>query len=241
MREFAGRLSGVLEQIAAAAGRAGRDPSSVRLMGVTKTRLPEEVAEAVREGLDLFGENKVQEARAKIPLCPSAAEWHFIGHLQSNKARHAAALFSCIQTIDTPGIADALGREAERCGRCLEVMIEVNVSGERSKFGACPEALPALLDAVNGTPRLRLIGLMTMAPYAEDSEEARPFFARLRELRDEATRRSGLALPELSMGMSGDFPVAIEEGSTMVRIGTALFGPRKSLASRRPIDPADGP
>lgn len=241
MRDFAERLSRVMGQIEAAAGRSGRDPASVRLLGVTKTRLPEDVDEAVREGLVLFGENKVQEARAKIPLCPSSAEWHFIGHLQSNKAKHAAALFSCIQTIDSAAIAGALDREAEKCGSALEVMIEVNVSGERSKFGATPDALPALLDTVNGLGRLRLTGLMTMAPYADDPEEARPYFARLRELRDEASARSGLVLPELSMGMSGDFGAAIEEGSTLVRIGTALFGPRKSLASRRIADTTDGP
>ncbi|MCC6356781.1 MAG: YggS family pyridoxal phosphate-dependent enzyme [Verrucomicrobiae bacterium] len=241
MEDFAGRLGRVLGQMGAAAARSGRDPSSVRLLGVTKTRLPEEVAEAVRAGLELFGENKVQEARAKIPLCPSSAEWHFIGHLQGNKARHAAALFACVQTVDSPGIALSLDHEAEKCGRNLEVLIEVNVSGERSKFGVAPEGLPPLLETVNGLARLRLTGLMTMAPYAEDPEEARPYFARLRQLRDEASARTGLSLPELSMGMSGDFGVAIEEGSTIVRIGTALFGPRKSLVSRRVIDPLDSP
>lgn len=241
MEDFAGRLDRVLGQIGAAAGRAGRDPASVRLLGVTKNRLPEEVADAVRVGLDLFGENKVQEARAKIPLCPSSADWHFIGHLQSNKARLAAGLFACVETVDSLAIAEALDREAAKLSRTLEVMIEVNVSGERSKFGAAPEALPALLEAVNGLANLRLTGLMTMAPYADDPEEARPYFARLRELRDDASSRIGLVLPELSMGMSGDFGVAVEEGSTIVRIGTALFGPRKSLMARRTEDPADGP
>ncbi|HPA16901.1 MAG TPA: YggS family pyridoxal phosphate-dependent enzyme [Verrucomicrobiae bacterium] len=241
MDGFAERLARLTERIAVAARRSGRDPATVRLLGVTKTRLPEEVAEAVRMGLDLFGENKVQEARAKIPLCPSGAKWHFIGHLQSNKARHAAALFSCVETIDSIGIAEMLDREAERCGRSLEVMIEVNVSGERSKFGATPGDLPDLIVAANRLGRLRLTGLMTMAPFSEDPGAARPYFARLRELRDDVTTRTGLVLPELSMGMSDDFEVAVEEGSTIIRIGTALFGPRKSLMARRGEDADEGP
>jgi len=239
--ELSDRIAAVNLRMDAAAKRAGRARDSVRLLGVTKTRLPEEVAQALRFGLDLFGENKVQEARAKIPLCPSGAEWHFIGHLQSKKARHAAALFSCIQTIDSIGIAEALDREADRCGRSLEVMIEVNVSGERSKFGTAPEQLCAVADAVNRLGRLRLTGLMTMPPFSQDPEEARPYFAKLRQLRDTLSAETGLVLPQLSMGMSDDFEIAIEEGSTIVRVGTALFGPRRSLASRQKEDIGDGP
>ena len=239
--ELSDRIAAVNLRMDAAAKRAGRARDSVRLLGVTKTRLPEEVAQALRFGLDLFGENKVQEARAKIPLCPSGAEWHFIGHLQSNKARHAAALFSCIQTIDSIGIAEALDREADRCGRSLEVMIEVNVSGERSKFGTAPDQLCAVADAVNRLGRLRLTGLMTMPPFSQDPEEARPYFAKLRQLRDTLSAETGLVLPQLSMGMSDDFEIAIEEGSTIVRVGTALFGPRRSLASRQKEDIGDGP
>lgn len=231
--QFQDRLRRVEDRIAAAAARARRDPSEIRLMGVTKTRLPEEIDEAVRCGLALFGENKVQEARAKAPLCTGSAEWHFIGHLQSNKARHAAALFSCVQTVDSIHLAEVLDREADKCGRGLEVMIEVNVSAERSKFGAPPADVPALVAAVNGLHRLRLTGLMTMPPFFDDPAEARPFFAALRSLRDDAAKQCGLALPELSMGMSGDFEIAIEEGSTLVRVGTALFGQRRSLKSRQ--------
>lgn len=236
---FGQRLASMTARIDGAAARAGRDPSSIRLLGVTKTRLPEEIAEARGLGLNLFGENKIQEARAKIPLCPSDAEWHFIGHLQSNKARHAVALFHCIQTVDSVGIGEILDREAERCGRSLDVMIEVNVSGERSKFGVPPEGLTALAEAVNGSGQLRLTGLMTMAPFSTDPETARPYFARLRELRDDLSSRTGLLLPELSMGMSDDFEIAIEEGATIIRVGTALFGPRRSLAARSREDPGE--
>jgi pyridoxal phosphate enzyme (YggS family) len=232
MGDISKRVEQVRAQVVAACCAADRRPDEVRLMGVTKTQPPEVVAMAVRAGLTLFGENKVQEARVKIPDVSSAAEWHFIGHLQSNKARDAAMLFTCVQTVDSAALAGELERQCDKAGRHLDVMVEVNVSGERSKFGVSPENAEAVLAAVQGCARLRATGLMTIAPWSSDGDRARPFFARLRETRDRLERSLGIRLPELSMGMTGDFAAAIREGSTLVRIGTALFGPRRSLMRR---------
>jgi len=168
----------------------------------------------------------VQEAKAKIPLSPSRARWHFIGHLQSNKARDAVALFGTIESVDSLALAEELQKQAEKQAKTLQVLLEVNVSGESSKFGWVPDRLMESLGAFDALPRLELHGLMTIAPYATDAENVRPVFRRLRELRDRCVDRLGAPLPVLSMGMSGDLEVAIEEGSTIVRVGTALFGPR---------------
>jgi hypothetical protein len=216
------KLTAIRARIAAAAVRAGRDPATVQLIGVTKKIPPPVVDEAVRAGLELFGENKVQEARAKIPECSSRARWHFIGHLQSNKARDAVALFDVIQSVDSVALAGELNKWADRAGRTVPVLLEVNVAGEKSKFGLAPEDLPAAVAAIRQFPRLEVTGLMTLAPYHPEPERARPYFRSLREWRDR------LGLRELSMGMSGDFEVAIEEGATYVRVGTAIFGERKS-------------
>ncbi len=224
--EIESRLLILRERIADACARAGRDPSSVALMGVSKNHPPASVAEAVRCGLRLFGENRIQEAKAKIPACTADLEWHFIGHLQSNKVRDAVDLFRVVQGVDTLDIAEALAKQAAKRDRIQPVLLEVNVSGEPSKFGWDPERLIEALPSLGGMDRLAIRGLMTIAPYAEDPELARPVFRRLRELRDRCSERLGTALPVLSMGMSGDMEVAIEEGSTLVRIGTALFGDR---------------
>jgi len=217
------RLEVVRSRIAAAAERVGRDPSSVRLIGASKTVPAEVLVHAVRAGLEDLGENRVQEAEAKAPLLRAdltdgaGPAWHLIGHLQSNKARKAVALFDWIHSVDSPRLADALDRIALELGRTPRVLVEVNTSGEASKEGVAPADAPALIAHVAGLTAIRLVGLMTIGPLAGD---ARPAFRLLKQLRDAA----GLA--ELSMGMSGDFEDAVEEGATMVRVGSALFGAR---------------
>jgi hypothetical protein len=205
-------------------------------MAVSKNQLPERVAEAVSAGLTLFGENRIQEAKVKIPLCPGQLEWHFIGHLQSNKSRDAVSLFQVIQGVDSLALAEELQKQALKQARSLPILLEVNVSGESSKFGWNPDRLLAELMQLNALTRLEVHGLMTIAPYAVDPEQVRPIFRRLRELRDRCTDLLGASLPVLSMGMSGDLEVAIEEGATLVRVGTALFGerPRRTEADIPP-------
>lgn len=225
---LADRLAHVEKRIAAACARAGRPRDAVLLVAVSKTQPPEIVTEAAALGLRVFGENKVQEARAKIPACPSHLSWHLIGHLQSNKAGWAAELFDVVHSVDSMKLVRALDKATEAAGRTLRILLEVNVSGEASKFGLKPEEVAAVLELANACPRLLVEGLMTMAPFAPDPEKARPHFRALRELRDRLARETGTPLDALSMGMSGDFEVAIEEGATMVRIGTLLFGERKA-------------
>jgi pyridoxal phosphate enzyme (YggS family) len=223
----------VRARIAAAAVRAGRDPGEIALVGVSKRHPPEAVAAAAREGLTRFGENFVQEARDKIPKVQAILEdhgaalsWHFVGRLQRNKARLAAELFAWVESLDRVPLADALDRGAAGSGRELTALIQVNLSREPQKGGAAPEELPALLEHCRGLAHLRVRGLMTVPALGEDPETTRPTFARLRELRD--SQEEPKTLPELSMGMTADFEVAIEEGATLVRVGTALFGPRET-------------
>ena len=222
-------LQWVQERVAAAAQTAGRDPAEIRLIAVTKGVPVDRIREAIACGVREIGENRVQEAREKkqalgtVPEgdCPPIA-WHLIGHLQRNKAGAAAELFDCIHSVDSSQLAEALDKA---CKRKLEVLIQVNVSGEPTKHGCTPEALPVLAQAVSRCSNLRLSGLMTMAPFSEDPEQARPVFRTLRLLRDELQGK-GFSLPQLSMGMSHDFGAAVQEGATMVRIGTAIFGER---------------
>jgi PLP dependent protein len=224
---FRQRLDEVRGRIAAAAARSGRPGQGVTLVGVTKTVAAEVVQAAVALGLTDLGENRVQEAEAKIQAVGrDQARWHFIGHLQRNKAGRAVELFDRFHGVDGAELAEALSRHAVAAGRRLPVMVEVNVSGEASKFGVAPEGLESLLERIAALPGLALDGLMTVGPMVERAEDARPGFARLRALRDRAEQRLGLALPGLSMGMSGDYEVAVEEGSTMVRVGSSLFGAR---------------
>lgn len=232
MSGIAERLASVRSRIDAAARRAGRDPREVTLVGVSKRMPAESIAEAARAGLSCVGENYVQEAREKraaLADCPEAQglSWHLIGHLQRNKARDAVALFDVVETIDREEIARELDRRAAAAGRVLEALIQVNVSGEPQKAGARPEELGALVAACAGLPHLQVTGLMTVPEAAASADDARGAFARLRTLRD-ALRKApgGSGLAHLSMGMSADFEVAIEEGATLVRVGTALFGPR---------------
>jgi PLP dependent protein len=227
MTDLEVRYDGIVRRIEAACGRVGRDPASVRVMAVSKTQSPEAVRDVAALGIETFGENKVQEARLKIPQCPSRLHWHLIGHLQSNKARLAVQLFEMIHAVDSLRLLQILDRAAEEEGRTIPVCLEVNVSGERSKFGMPPGQVLEVLQEANRLFKVKVIGLMTIPPVAEDPAEARPFFRALRELRDQVQGRSGVSLPELSMGMSHDFEIAIEEGSTWIRVGTLLFGPRK--------------
>lgn len=224
---FADNLAGIQQRIQAACARAGRDAQSVTLLAVSKGCPVESIDEAVAGGQIFFGENKVQEAKAKIPLCPGQARWHFIGHLQSNKARDAVELFEMIQGVDSLSLAQEISKRCEQAARSMPVLLEVNVAGESSKFGYPPEKLLAELKELNALPRLAVQGLMTIPPFAADPEKSRLHFQRLRGLKSQCEDILGAPLPHLSMGMSGDFEIAIEEGATMVRVGTALFGPRR--------------
>ncbi len=219
-------VTAVRQRIEAACARAGREPGSVTLVAVTKTQPPEVVCAAAEAGLRLFGENKVQEAKAKIPLCPSRLRWHMVGHLQTNKCRDAVELFEMVQSVDSLRLAEELNRRAEQASRRLAILLEVNAVGEASKFGCRPDQLLADLGRINALPRLEIQGLMTVPPWTPDPEKARPVFRQMRELKSRCEQLLGAPLPHLSMGMSGDYEVAIEEGATMVRIGTALFGAR---------------
>jgi len=221
----------VNERIVQACQRAGRDSSEVTLVAVTKGQPPDVVRAAAEMGLQLFGENKVQEAKAKISLCPGRLRWHMIGHLQSNKARDAVHFFEMIQSVDSLRLAEELDRCAAKAAKTMPILIEVNVAGEAAKFGYQPATLLAELERLNGLKRLEIHGLMTMAPWTPDPEKVRPVFRQLRELKSECEARLGAPLAHLSMGMSSDFEVAIEEGATLVRVGTALFGERPRIAS----------
>jgi PLP dependent protein len=216
--------------------RCGRETDSVNLLAVTKSQPPETVRSAADCGQILFGENKVQEAKAKISLCPGRLRWHFIGHLQSNKCRDAVELFEMIQSVDSFALAQEIGKRAEQAGKTMPVLLEVNVAGEASKFGYKPERLLAELVEINALPRIEIHGLMTVPPWSDEPEKIRPHFRRLRELKLECEQILGAPLSHLSMGMSSDFEAAIEEGATIVRIGTALFGPRQAIKTRTSAD-----
>src|SRR6266436_9559211 len=219
-------LNSIRQRIMDACGRSGRDPNSVTLLAVTKNQPPEVVSEAATLGLTLFGENKVQEAKAKIPLCPSRLRWQMIGHLQTNKCRDAVHWFEMIESVDSLALAREIAKWAEKSAKTMPILLEVNFAGEASKFGYRPEPLLAELEAINALARVEIHGLMTIAPWSPEPEKVRPIFRQLRELKQRCEDRLGAPLPALSMGMSGDFEVAIEEGATIVRLGTALFGTR---------------
>lgn len=222
----------VRERIGAAARRVGRDPAEIALMAVSKTQPPEHINEAYEAGLRVFGENRVQEFAGKIDALRDLrdARWHMIGHLQSNKATNAAELFCAVDSVDSLKLAERLDAAARTLGKRLDVLIEINVGGEAAKSGLAPD-LPALEELLLGASRLQALkfrGLMTVPPYTDDPEGARPYFRKLRALRDaiNSRRLPAIAIDTLSMGMSHDFEVAIEEGSTCVRVGTAIFGER---------------
>lgn len=221
-------LKEVKKRLDAAARRAGRDSAEVRLVAVSKTVPLVRLQEAVAVGQTLFGENYLQEAQPKIAALGNAAHWHFVGHLQTKKAKGVVGLFELIHSVDRLKLAQALDQAAAGLGRVQDILIQVNLAGEASKSGADPDDVADLLKEIGKLPHLRVMGLMTMPPWLDDPERVRPYFRALRELRDRLQELclSASGLPELSMGMTGDFEVAVEEGATLVRVGTAIFGGR---------------
>jgi pyridoxal phosphate enzyme (YggS family) len=223
------RLTEIRDRMAAAARSAGRDPASVRLIAVSKTFPIDAVREAYQAGQRDFGENRVQEALQKISSSADLLiRWHLLGHLQTNKARKAGPAFAVIQSVDSVDLLEKLDRAAEESGQSPELLIQVDLAGETTKFGVAPTEVPRLFEAAAAARAARVTGVMTLPPVPETPEDARPFFRRLRDLRDEWLA-AGVPAPmllELSMGMSGDFEVAIQEGATMVRVGSAIFGSR---------------
>ena len=230
MDSLRSKISAVYRRMSQAASRAGRDPAEVKLVAVTKTVAAEQMREAIAAGLAVFGENRVQEARKKVASdvlrgLSEKIEWHLIGHLQKNKVKHAVQLFDLIHSVDSVELAREINRHAERAGRAQRVLIEVKLSPEETKHGVDRRNLLPVLAEVSSMKCLLLQGLMAIPPFFEDPEDARPYFRELRGLRD-AAQGCGIPLRELSMGMSNDFEAAIEEGATMVRVGTAIFGER---------------
>jgi len=224
------RIAEVRARLTAAAHRSNRPVDEITLVAVSKTHPAAAVREAITAGLDNFGENRVQEAETKIPdVGRTAARWHLIGHLQSNKARRAVELFDCIHSLDSPDLAQRLNRLCEELERQeLAVLIQVDLGHETTKTGVAEKDVGELVAVIRDCPRLRLTGLMTLPPFFDEAERVRPYFSRLRELRDELKANGAFAdhPGELSMGMTHDFEIAIEEGATMVRVGTAIFGQR---------------
>lgn len=234
-------LAEVSANIATACGKSGRSVSDVEVIAVTKTHGPEVVEEAWKAGLKIVGENKVQEAAWKQPLAVSGPEWHLIGHLQKNKVRPALELFTTFHSVDSIGLLERIQRVAEEIGAYPKVLLEVNMSGERSKDGMRPDDVPAAVEAALKCPNVTLEGFMTMAPFVphEKIEETRPVFAGLRELRDAMEVEFGATFPRLSMGMTNDYTVAVEEGATWIRLGTVLFGERPKAKLQRAVDAGD--
>jgi hypothetical protein len=230
--DIAANLNSVRQRMVAACARAGRDPASVALLAVSKGQPAGVVCAAADLGVSLFGENRVQEAKLKISQCPSRLEWHLIGHLQSNKCRDAVHLFAMIQSVDSLALAREINKWAEKSAKTMPVLLEVNVAGESSKFGYSPEKVLAELRDINALPRIEVHGLMTVAPWTQEAEKVRPVFRRLAGLKEQCQQILGAPLPHLSMGMSGDFEVAVEEGATMIRLGSAVLGPRPTAPAR---------
>ncbi|HMF46021.1 MAG TPA: YggS family pyridoxal phosphate-dependent enzyme [Candidatus Udaeobacter sp.] len=226
MSSIAGNLDRVREQIATAVAKSGRSADEVELVAISKTHPAEKVREAIEAGQTLFGESRVQEARAKIPELPSNIRWHFVGHLQKNKVRQALPIFEMIHSVDSLALAQDIDRIAEEEGLYPRVFLEVNVAGEGSKFGFAPGQLREQMEGLLMLPRLSMEGLMCIPPLAVESEDSRKFFVEVRALRDSLEKEFSLKLAHLSMGMTQDFSIGIEEGATLVRVGTAIFGER---------------
>ncbi len=230
-RTLRANVQTIRSRISQAAIRAGRNPDDVRLIAVTKTVEPDAIRKAAQCDLSDFGENRVQEAQRKISdlkprISNTDVTWHLIGHLQKNKAKTAVGLFDMIQSVDSVGLADALNKQAEREGKKQRILLQVKLCGEESKYGILKENVTDFIESILLLKNLKLEGLMTIPPFFDDPEMARPYFRELRQIRDKIGGQ-GVRLKELSMGMSNDFEVAIEEGATMVRIGTAIFGERR--------------
>ncbi len=226
---IAENLKTVQDRIASAAKRAGRDPLSLKLVVVTKTVGVDRIREAVAAGAKILGENRVQEAREKIEQLGRVARWHLIGTLQANKAKYAVKLFDLIHSVDSLALAKEIDRQAAKIGKLQDILVEVNIAGEQSKSGAALKDAPALVSEAALLKNISIRGLMTMPPFSDDPESSRPYFKKLRELAGTIAKEniSGVSMKELSMGMSGDFEVAAEEGATTVRVGTAIFGERR--------------
>ena len=231
MTSIAENLERVREQIGQAAAKASRAVDEIELVAITKTHPADKVREAIQAGQTLFGESRVQEARVKIPELPSSVRWHFVGHLQNNKIRHALPLFEMIHSVDSLALAQDMNRIAEEDGLHPRVLLEVNVAGEGSKFGFAPDKLREQIEDLLALPRLSILGLMTLPPVAKEAEASRKYFVQLRELRDRLQSEFRVDLAQLSMGMTQDFGVAVEEGATLVRVGTAIFGERRTRKS----------
>jgi PLP dependent protein len=229
MSDICGRLKEVQEQIALVAESCGRLSSEIGLIAVSKSQSAEAVREASDAGQLIFGENRAQELIAKVPLLPSSIHWHFIGHLQKNKVRKILPLVDLVHSVDSLELAVDLDRIASELGLFPRVLLEVNISGEATKFGFTPEVARREAPRLLALPRVQWEGLMTIAPIVDAAEKARPFFAQLRTLRDRIAAENQVALPTLSMGMSDDFAAAIKEGATLIRLGTAIFGPRAKV------------
>jgi PLP dependent protein len=226
MTSIAENLERVREQIANAAAKAGLSGNEIELVAITKTHSVERIREALETGHTLFGESRVQEARAKIPELPSNLRWHFVGHLQKNKIRHALPLFELFHGVDSLALAREMNRIGAEEGGHPRVLLEVNVAEEGSKFGFKAETLRAEIEPLLDLPRLSIEGLMCIPPLADEAEASRKFFVQLRELRNSLEKEFDVKLPHLSMGMTQDFWIAVEEGATLVRVGTAIFGER---------------
>jgi len=228
MSEISENLARVRERIETAARRSGREPERVRLVAVSKTVGPERVRQAIEAGVKILGENYVQEAQKKIEALGHDVTWHFIGHLQTNKAKLAARLFDLIHSVDRVNLAQELDRQAKLQGKVWPVLLQVNISGETTKFGAQEKEIFMLAEKLSEMEGIEIKGLMAMPPFFEDPEASRPYFVELRKLGERLGQQKipRISMEELSMGMSNDFEVAIEEGATLVRVGTAIFGPR---------------
>ena len=227
--DVAANIDKIRQRIAAAAARCNRAPDSVKLLAVTKTLAPAVIEQAIKAGLTAFGENYVQEAREKIPVIGQRIQWHMIGHLQTNKAKYVVNLFDYIHSVDRLELAEEINKRARMIGRKINILIEINVSGEETKSGIPAVKSIDLIKEVSGLENVSVKGLMTMAPYSDNPENSRPYFAELRNLRNNIINEgiAGIQMEELSMGMTDDFEIAIEEGATIVRIGRAIFGNRK--------------
>jgi len=241
MSKIADNLASVRERIEAAARRAGREPHTVRLVAVCKTVGTERVREAVEAGAQILGENYIQEAQRKIEALRVGIPWHFIGHLQKNKTKYAIRLFDLIHSVDSFALTEELNRAAQKQGKIQEVLLQADLSGEETKFGASEWEIIQMAEKISGLKNISVKGLMTLPPFSDDPEESRPYFQKLRSLRDQLARMKipGVSPEELSMGMSGDFEVAIEEGATLIRIGAAIFGPRPAKQLSGTQIPAD--
>lgn len=228
MSEIAANLDEIHDRLRRACARAGRDESAVRLIAVSKTFPATDIMEAVADGQRCFGESKLQEAEPKIAGLPAGLEWHFIGRVQRNKVRKILPLFGCVHAVDSLKLAAYMDGVAKELGLCPEVFLQVDQAGEETKGGFTPAGLREVMPALAGLSNLRLAGLMSIPPAVADPENSRPWFRALRELRDELRTEFSVELPDLSMGMSGDFEIAVEEGATHVRVGSSIFGKRQS-------------